>query len=249
MSSPVPIPDPITDPVRWLKVDPKSISHLVFEDHRVSPDDSTGLWVTAHSQGGEHHRFRVTQVHYLHYPICVWYAPGIPDRSTTVVRPDSSSMPLILTAVTPAVGKWTEVDQSGEPIVYQRPVITVSSDRQIGKTDLLLVVAARDAVLQDKWVVYEAHSTGAAAEALSRFLDLYAPRYVIRKVSRFNGRSEVVLRDGGRLLFRWVGQGPWLGVADTHLVDDDEIPPWRYLRSGVPARIYHAVTTGDGRPL
>lgn len=225
---------PIFNPVgreRWLRVDPTTIGHLEYEE-LICDSGGCRIWVTVVANG-ERHRFLCTAIG----------TPLMISGQTGEIR--------LRTAATPAVGEWTEVDEDGQPVFHHRPIIGVTSDRQIGKTDLLLLVASREVLFRPapRVVMYETYSMTMAREVIRRFADDYLPESEIEKVRLGNGNYHVRLHNGSRVFFRSVACAPWRGDVDVHIVDDARPPKYFYRRGSIPALIYQSVTTGDGCPL
>lgn len=215
---------------RWIRAVADQKINVSMED-MIMTADGTDMWVSVASkaQGGEQHRF-----------LC--HGVQIPDG------PGHSVM--LLTAAIPAVGKWYDVDETGERIPPRTDRLTIKGDRQSRKTDLLLTIAHHDIITATldrvrRVVVYECHNMSLAESTMRRFLehDLAGFGHIMK--SRWtNGNLHVQCIDDSRVIFQSANSAPWRGDVDVHIVDD-AVQQNRYFRDRVPARVYLSECTGD----
>lgn len=127
-------------------------------------------------------------------------------------------------------------------------VITVSGDRQAGKTVALLSVVGVTAMRGDSalWVTHDLRTAGHHADDLA---ELIGP--MVSRVSRTAGSPCVETVSGGRVHFRSAGQRrvPRYSIAQlgskcsAFVFDDVAVPLW-LERQFPDARIYVTETTG-----
>lgn len=132
--------------------------------------------------------------------------------------------------------------------------ITVSGDRQHGKSDMLLMAAARDA-RRGKKVIYECRGWRLASNVQRSLLDVLLQEEVLKSTFS-NGNLRVALRDlglgpdwpgGGLVVFSSNGTGrPFYGEPDTYILDDTDRPTLEVL-SHFPTvtSIYRSHCTGE----
>src|SRR6478735_4146491 len=105
------------------------------------------------------------------------------------------------------------------------PTITISGERQSGRTDMLLAIAMRDAWLGRR-VLYETDSDTSLKEAFRRFCD-DLPRVHVKTVYAGNGDEHVVFQSNGRVYFQNCRRHGGCPTVDTIILDfdfDETIP-------------------------
>lgn len=102
--------------------------------------------------------------------------------------------------------------------------LTISGDRQTGKTEALLHLGVADAAA-GRSVLYSGSSRGAVRDALQRARAFVDSRSDVERVDLANGKEAVYFDNGGRLLF--LPNIALRGITvDTHLIDDPFIEPF-----------------------
>ena len=122
-------------------------------------------------------------------------------------------------------------------------VITVSGERQAGKSHTLLSVVGVSAMRGENaiWFADGLHVADIRARDLA---DLFGP--VVYRSVRTNGSYHVEMVGGGRVYFRSAGQRNPISVGMSHtaFVFDDVPVPAGVLREFPSARIYTTETVG-----
>lgn len=212
---------------RWLQAVDRSVGSISIKELRTSQAEPVVWWVTVEAaSGGETHRFACDDI-----------------RS---IQSSVRSMPptlLLHTAARPAIGEWVEVDDGWQPVVHQRPIITISADRQIGKADLLLLVAARVQRGPVQTAVYEAGRHSQVEDAMARFVEHFVCGTELTRTVKAAGNWHVRFRNGSRVFFQVAGRDHFRGLVDIHLLYDAEFrPDSPYMRgAGELALVYRAV--------
>lgn len=103
-------------------------------------------------------------------------------------------------------------------------MVTISGNRQTGKTKALLDIAAKEAEAGRK-VLWFADSRRALVEAHRRLVESM-PASVVKKVHRGHGQERITVAGGGEVVFICVGRYAGRGhVADTLIFDDTPVHP------------------------
>lgn len=120
------------------------------------------------------------------------------------------------------------------------PLITISGDRQTGKTDLLLTIGARDAAA-GKHVVYLSDAR-TSMEAFKVFEKLVEGNEYLEKAYCAAGDQHYRFITGGRIDFVIIGRGGAVpDRIDTWLFDDVTLST--SFQPQPEARVYQTVTT------
>ncbi|WP_193604006.1 hypothetical protein [Mycobacteroides abscessus] len=124
-------------------------------------------------------------------------------------------------------------------------VVTISGDRQHGKTHVLLDIVAAE-IRRGRFVVYEVPDPPLATECLRCLTDDHLLWGIdeLERVCRSFADMSIRHRSGGRIKFVTRGSarsGKLRG--DTYVFDGTPVP--RELLYGPPARIYHAPLSDD----
>ncbi|SKY24269.1 Uncharacterised protein [Mycobacteroides abscessus subsp. bolletii] len=128
-------------------------------------------------------------------------------------------------------------------------VVTVSGDRQHGKTHILLDLVAGE-LRRGRLVLYETSDWPVAQERHRNLVNAHLMPGIdnLERVCRSANDLSIRHRSGGRVQFLSIGRSR-SGAhyrADTYVFDDVPVP--RELLYGPPARIYHA-PRADDRPF